>query len=62
MKNFLLAGAALTSLALIPTPGLAGVEVGDKAPPLSAKAIEGPLKSLDGIKGKVVLYKFFAFW
>lgn len=48
---------------MLVAPTFAGVDVGQKAPPLEPKSFENTtLKSLDALKGKVVLYEFFAYW
>ena len=48
---------------LFGSSALAGVEVGEKAPPIQPKVIENTnLRSLAALRGKVVLYEFFAFW
>lgn len=62
MKSFPIGALILSGLFTLAAPGYAGVDEGDKAPALNAKTMEGPLKSLNQTKGKVVLYKFFAFW
>lgn len=41
----------------------AQVEVGDKAPAIETTAVSNSdLCSLDALRGRVVLYEFFAFW
>lgn len=63
MKNFLAGSVALAGLSVFSSAALAGVEVGEKAPPLSPKSMEGgPIRSVEELKGKVVLVEFFAFW
>lgn len=46
-----------------PPAAPAEAEVGQKAPPIEAKSLDNTsLRSLDALRGKVVLYEFFAFW
>lgn len=63
MKNFLLGSVALGCAVAFSGVARAGAEVGEKAPALAPKAVEGgSIKSPEELKGKVVLIEFFAFW
>ena len=61
MKNWI-AIQGLLALILLAPSARAGVGVGEKAPPVQTKLIENTsLRSLDSLRGKVVLYAFLAF-
>ena len=58
-----LGGALAAALVCAPLMVDAQVEVGDKAPKIEAKALANTkVKSLDRLKGRLILYEYFAHW
>ena len=57
-------GLRVIAVALLAASAALGqVKVGDKAPPIKAKELlNAKIKSLDELKGRLILVEYFAYW